>query len=321
MTQRLAIVLVGVLTCFGCGGENPMGPSNAALPPAAPAAPVAPAPKASAPAAAAPSGPILYDARDRAKPAPGVEREPKLTPEVEKLVLSALSADYKSKREDCQGESDVLFHVKGAATGAFTAPAAKQTAYLVTSAPCSAGDDLVEATHLVVVEADKVLAQATSKVKLNPGDAPPPFYGTDIRTVADVDGDGIGEIGVTSEAKVPTGVEESLRLFSAAGGAVKRVWSFAGVYKDGCGVGPPAKVQAQVIHYTPTAKDPTTRYPAEIFEAVCPASGAPKVTDFLPLKPAAPAASPGVPAAAPSASAAVPAPPSATASPAAVPSP
>lgn len=282
---------------------------------------MAPAPKASPAAAGAVSGPVLYDARDRAKLPPGVEREPKLTPEIEKLVLSALSADYKSKREDCQGSEDVLFRVKDSATGAFTAPATKQTAYLVASGPCAAaGGDVIETTHLVVVDAAKVLAQATGKVKLTPGEPPPPFYGTDIRAVVDVDGDGMGEIFVSAESKVPAGVEEALRVFSAAGGAVKRVWSFAGVYKDGCGTGPTAKVQAEVVHYIPAAKDPTTRYPIEYFEAACPASGAPKVTDFQPLKPAAPAVVPGSPAASPGATA-VSTPPSAATTPVPAPSP
>lgn len=320
MTQRLAIVFVGGLTCFGCGGENPMGPSQTNLPPAAPPAPMAPVPKP-APAATA-SGPVFYDARDRAKLPAGVEREPKLAPEVEKLVLSALSASYKSKREDCQGTDDVLFHVRGSATGAFTAPATKQTAYLVASGPCAAaGGDAIEATHLVVVDADKVMAQATSKLKLSTGEPFPQFYGTDIRAVVDVDGDGIGEILVGVESTVPAGIDESVRLVSVAGGAVKRVWSFAGAYKDACGATPPGKVQAQVLHYIPGAKDPATRYPAEIFEAACPAAGAPKVTDFLPLKVVVPAAAPGAPAASPSAPAAAPSAPAVPAPPSTSPAP
>jgi hypothetical protein len=327
MTQRLAIVFVGGLTCFGCGGDNPMGPSQTALPPAAPPAPMAPVPKP-APAAVA-SGPVFYDARDRAKLPAGVEREPKLVPEVEKLVFSALSASYKSKREDCQGTDDVLFHVRASATGAFTAPATKQTAYLVASGPCAAaGAEAIEATHLVVVDADKVSAQATSKLKLSTGEPFPQFYGTDIRAVVDVDGDGIGEILVGVESTLPAGVDESVRLVSVAGGAAKRLWSFAGVYKDACGATPPGKVQAQVLHYIPGVKDPAARYPAEIFEAACSPAGAPKVTDFLLLKvvvpaaaPAAPAASPSAPAAAPSAAATPPGGPAASPSPTAVPAP
>jgi hypothetical protein len=299
MNQRLAIVFTTGLACFGCGGDNPMGPSQANLPPAAPAAPMAPVPKAAPSAAVVVSGPVLYDARDRGKLPTGLERDPKLTPEVEKLVFSALSPSYKSKLEDCQGAGDVMFHALASATGAFTAPATKQTAYLVASGPCAADSGgSIESTHLVVTDGDKVLAQASGKLKLAPGEAFPPFHGTDIRALLDVDGDGISEVLVTFESSVPAGTEEVARLFSAAGGAVKRVWSFAGVYKNPCGVTPTARVSAQVIHYTPGAKDPATRYAAEYFEAPCSASGAPKVTDFVGLKPAGPAAAPAAPAAA-----------------------
>src|SRR5262245_20998028 len=90
---RLASRLALLLTCFACGGENPMGPSQPGFgggaPAPAPAAPQAPKP------GAAPGTPVLYDARDRGALTAGVEREPKLAPETEKLVLSALSPAYK----------------------------------------------------------------------------------------------------------------------------------------------------------------------------------------------------------------------------------
>jgi hypothetical protein len=154
VNEGLGICLAGLLACLGCGGENPMGPSQT-LPGAHPAAPVAPAPAKGAGGAAA-GAPVLYDARDPGKLPAGVERQPKLSPELEKLVLSALSPGYKARREDCQGAGDALFRVTASATGAFTAPGAKQAAFVVVSGPCEAtGSGAIEASHLVV-EGEKV---------------------------------------------------------------------------------------------------------------------------------------------------------------------
>ena len=297
MTKRLAIVLVGGLLCFGCNSDNPMGPSGTSAPAAAPAAPAAP-PKPGAGAKTA--TPVLYDPRDRAKLPPGVEREPKLAPEVEKLVFSALSATYKARREDCQGAGDVFFRVTASATGAFTAPATHQVAYVAASQACDpAGGGAIEATHLVIVEGDKVVMQASGKRKVSPGESLP-FYGTEIRAVLDVDLDGASELMVTATVAAPTGLQEDGRLYTAAGGAIKRVRAFPAAYFDGCAAGPQGKVQAQVAHYVPGSKEGAAQFSSEAYEAACPASGAPKPTDFQPVK--APVAPPASPAASPAAS-------------------
>jgi len=303
MSERLALGLAGLLACFGCGGENPMGASQTGglgAPPAAPMAPAAPA-KAGAGTGATAGTPVLYDARDRGKLPAGVEREPKLAPEVEKLVLSSLSPGYKVRREDCQGAEDVLFHVTASATGAFTAPGAKQAVYVVASGPCDATfPEAIEASHLVVVDGDKVVLLASGKTKLAPGESPP-FYGTEIRAVTDVDQDGASELLVTSRAAA--GAEEVGRLYALTGGAIKRLRAFTAVYRDGCAGGAQGKVQAQVIHYVPRAKEGTSQYSAELYEAACPASGAPKPTDFQPSKAAAAPVAPPPPSSAPAPSA------------------
>jgi hypothetical protein len=272
-----------------------MGPSQTSGPTSAGAAPVAPAAPAKGGGAAGTGAGtlVLYDARDRAKLPPGVEREPKLAPEVAKLVLSALSSTYKARREDCQGAEDVTFRVTASATGAFTAPATKQAAYIVASEACDAADPgAIEATHLVIVEGDKVVMQASGKTTVSPGESLP-FYGTDIRAVVDLDQDGASELLVTSNVAAQLGVEELGHLYTVAGAALKRVRAFPGVYVDGCAAGPQGKAQAQVIHYLPGAKEGASQYSADLYDAPCPASGAPKPSDFHPVKP--PAAAPASP--------------------------
>ena len=293
MTGRLAVV-VGWLVCVGCGGGSPLGPNETNAPASAGAAPAAPAAaaKGGGAAGAAAGTLVLYDARDRAKLPPGVEREPKLAPAVEELVFSALSPTHKARREDCQAE-DVVFRVTASATGAFTAPATKQVAFVVASEACAATrPDASEATHLVIVEGDKVVLQASGKTEVSTGE-PLPFYGTDMRAVLDLDQDGASELLVTANVAAQVGVEEVGRLYTVAGGALKRVRAFTGLYVDGCAAGPQGKAQAQVIHYLPGAKQGASRYSAELYEAPCPASGVPKPSDFQPVK--APSVSPASP--------------------------
>lgn len=288
VTKRFAVV-VGWLICAGCGGGNPMEPSQASAPTSAGAARVAPTAPAKGSAAGGGSL-VLYDPRERAKLPPGVEREPTLAPEVEKRVFSALASSHGTGRADSQTAQDVTFRVTASATGAFTAPATKQAAYVVAS---EAGDPAepgaTEATHLVIVEGDKVVLQVSGKTR---GESVP-FYGTDIRAVVDLDQDGASELLVTAQVATQAGVEEVGRLYTLAGGALKRLSVFPGVYVDTCGTGPQGRAQAQVIHYLPGAKEGKSQYSTERYEAPCPASGAPKPSDFLPIK--APAASPASP--------------------------
>lgn len=295
MTERRGVILIGWLVCIGCGGGNPMEPSRPGGPNSDLVAPEAPASrtKAGGAAGAGAGTLVLYDARDRAKLPPGVEREPRLAPEVEKLVLSALSSTYKARREDCQGAEDATFRVTASAIGAFTAHATKQAAYIVVGEACDAADPgAIEATHLVIVEGDKVVMQASGKTKVSPGESLP-FYGTDIRAVVDLDQDGASELLVTSNVAAQLGVEEIGHLYTVVGGAMKRVKAFPGVYVDGCAAGPQGRVQAQAIHYLPGAKEGASQYSAELYEAPCPASGAPKPSDFQLVKP--PSAAPTSP--------------------------
>jgi hypothetical protein len=248
------------------------------------------APKERGDAESATATPVLYDARDRGKLPPGVEREPKLAPEVEKLVHAVLSP--ADEAGDCQDEQEPALRVLASAAGSFTAPGAKQVAYIVARADCGAsGAGAVEATHLIVVEGDKVVLHAPSGQQAS--GEPPPFRGSDIRAVVNVAGDGASELLVTSS----DGSRESARLYALEGGEVEALDEFRDVYVNGCGAGARGQVTAQVIHYAAAEKGAAPRFSTESYQAPCPASGTPASSDFQPVKPA------GAPAASPSASA------------------
>lgn len=292
MIDRLRVALLGCVVCVGCGSDSPLGPSQTDgqhSGPAAAGAPEKPA-KERGDAAAGPAAPVLYDARDRTKAPPGVEREPKVAPEVEQLVLDVVSQTHKAKREDCQGAAEMTLRVRASATGSFTAPATRQVAYVLASAACGA-PDAIETAHLVVVEGDKLVMHASGARNAAP-DASPSFFGTDVRAVVDLDQDGVSELLVTSSDASEKGVEESARLYSVAGGQLKALGQFPGVYVDGCAAGPQGQAQAQVIHYRAGPKDGASRFSTEAYQAPCPASGPPAPSDFQPVKPAAPASSP-----------------------------
>ena len=282
MRHRIRALLVGWLVCVGCGSESPLGPSQADGPRSAPAA-GAPerAGKERGDAPTGPAPPVLYDARERTKVPLGVEREPKLSPELEQLVYGVISPNRKARREDCQGPDDVIVRATASATGAFTAPATKQVAYVVVAETCGAAD-ADETAHLVVVEGEKVVLHGSGT-----GEAPS-FSGTDIRAVVDLDQDGASELLVTSES----GAEEFARLYAAVGGQLKAVGEFPGVYVDGCAAGPNGQARAQVVHYRAGAKNGAGRFSTEAYQAPCPASGAPSLADFQPFKPPVPASSP-----------------------------
>ena len=292
MIDRVRAAFFGLLVCVGCGGDSPLGPSQTDAPrsgPAPAAAPEKPA-KERGDAGAGPAAPVLYDARDRTNAPLGVEREPKLAPEVEQLVLDVISQTHKASQDDCQGAEELTLRVRASAAGSFTAPATRQVAYVLGSAACDAAD-AIETTHLVVVEGDKVVMHASGTGNTSPDDATS-FFGTDIRAVVDVDHDGVSELLVTSSAASEAGVEESARLYSVAGGQLKALGQFPGVYVDGCAAGPQGKARAEVIHYRAGAQDGASRFSTELYQAACPAAGPPAPTDFQLVKPPTPPSSP-----------------------------
>jgi hypothetical protein len=290
--DRFLVLLLGGLVCASCGNESPLGPSQTDAPRSGQAGAGSPdrAGKERGEAATGPAAPVLYDARDRTRLPPGVEREPKLSPETDKLIHAALSGS-EGRREDCPDAEARSVRATASAPGSFTAPATRQVAFIVARAACGTGGlEASEVMHLVVVEGDKVVV-------------PSSFLGTAIRAVTDVDHDGVNELLVTASDASEAGPSETARLYSLIDGELTVLSEFPGVYVNGCAAGPHGQVRAQVIHHRAGAKDAGSRYTTEPYQAACPASGEPAPADFQPVKPpASPTAAPSAsPAATPSA--------------------
>jgi hypothetical protein len=283
--DRFLVLLLGGLVCASCGNESPLGPSQTDAPRSGQAGAGSPerAGKERGEAATAPAAPVLYDARDRARLPPGVEREPKLPPETEKLIQAALS-ESEGRREDCPDAEARSVRATASAPGSFTAPATRQVAFILASAACAAGDgEVPEAMHLVVVEGDKLVLHASGTKPL--AGASSSSFGTDIRAVADVDHDGVNELLVTASDASEAGLTETARLYSLLDGGLTVLSEFPGVYVNGCAAGPHGQVRAQVIHHRAGAKDAASPYTTEQYQAACPASGEPAPADFQPVKP------------------------------------
>jgi hypothetical protein len=299
---RTLVPLLALLLELACGGENPMSPSSVGGGQgAAPAA----APKAAPAAAAKPpdNSQPLYDPRDRTTLPPGVEREPKLAPEIEKIVLAAVSPTYKTKREECQGAQDTYQRVVLSAPGSFTAAAKEQTAYVVESLFCEPPSaQQVQARHVVFLEGDKLLGQGGGA--LGGSGAATAFAGTLVRARPDVDGDGVRELLVTSSEVVEGAAEETASLYSARGGDVKLVKAFPGVYVDACHGGKPPRLEAKVLRFVAGAASKPPQFLIQAYKAPCPTSGEAKPTDFKPVQEPAksPAPSPADKSVAPPAS-------------------
>jgi hypothetical protein len=303
--DRFLVLLLGGLVCASCGNESPLGPSQTDAPRSGQAGAGSPerAGKERGETATGPAVPVLYDARERTRLPPGVEREPKLSPDTEKLIRAALS-ESQGRREDCPDPEALIVRATASAPGSFTAPATRQVAFILASAACGPGDaEAPEASQLVVVEGDKVVLHAAGTKAL--AGEPSPFFGTEIRAVADVDHDGVNELLVTASDASEAGRTETARLYSLMDGELTVLSEFPEVYVNGCVAGPHGQVRAQVIHHRAGAKDAASRYTTEPYQAACPASGEPAAADFQPVKPPAsptpaPSASPtATPSAAP----------------------
>lgn len=313
MTTTLRRLLpLALLLELSCGGENPMGPSNVGGGGGQAAAPAPQKVAASPSAKPAEAGEFLYDGRDRSMLPPGVERDPKLAPELEQAVLGAISENAKSSRDACAGPQDSYAHVVLSAPSSLTAPKAEEVAYIVESLSCEpSATQPVLARYLLVFAGAKKVAQGG-------GPGAEAFAGTTVRARPDVDGDGVRELLVMDSQVVEGTVQETGRLVSAKGGEVKVVKEFPGAYVDAC-KGAAKQARAEVIRVVPGSAAKPPQYLIQAFTATCPASGELKQADFKPVPspspPAAPAAAAGA-TAAPGASPTPPAEPSATPTPA-----
>jgi hypothetical protein len=298
--MRKAALLPLLAACWlievSCGGDNPTGPTDFSqpAPPPVPQRPVTVAPPVAAAAAKVAPALPLYDPRDRSFLPPGGVREPKLAPDVEKQVLSVLSASYKTKREECQGKDDVYYKVGYSIPGSFTAAAASETAYVVEAMFCEPpGTQPVASWNLLIFNGDKKVAQATGK---SPGDATRPggFYGMEIHARPDLDGDTIKELVITSVETGSDGFEEAVRVYSAKAGEVKLLKEFPKVYVNACKAAAKPDIRAQVLLYGLASLGVPPEFAAQTYTAPCPASGDPVLADFKLLPP------PGTPTPAPS---------------------
>lgn len=262
-----------------CGPKpatSPPEPSPAAAP-----APVATAAPATTPAADAPAEALLFDFRTRAlSPAAAPPPAPTISPAEASAVNAAIGGKAKLDRAKCgQGKGGTFQRILERREGAFTAPKAEETLYLVVTEFCApATRELRDAQHAVIFA--KGVAVATFSGATMGDDKSDAFHGDTILTALDLDQDGVQEL-LTSTAGVGQGVVVELaRLYSFKDRKLALLRHFNEVFTDGCASGmEEANVEAHVLSHTPAA---TLTLDVRRFTARCAAGGKYVLSDFSP---------------------------------------
>ena len=264
-----------------CGPKpatSPPEPSPAADPAPTPVAAAAPA---TIPAADAPAEVLLFDFRARAiSPAAAPPPAPTVSPAEASAVNAAIGGKVKLDRAKCGRDKGGTFQrILERREGAFTAPKAEETLYLVVTEFCApATRELSDAHHAVIFA--KGVAVATFSGATMGDDKSDAFYGDTILTALDLDQDGIQEL-LTSTAGVGQGVVVELaRLYSFKDRKLALLRHFNEVFTDGCASGmEEANIEAHVLSHTPAA---TLALDVRRFTARCAASGKYVLSDFSP---------------------------------------
>lgn len=262
-------------------------PEKKAPPPAtAPAPTPASAPtstpavaSASAPATVAASAPAeqpLFDFRTRAvatsPTAPPSERPSASEEEAVHAALRKILGEGKALQRSealCgreEGSEETYPIIRDSREGAFTAPGAKETLYLVEVYRCDPEEsDEAESHHAVLLSGGAPVGVFSGQV-VSDGE-PGGFYGDALLATFDADQNGTVEI-LTSTGGMEQGVQfELARVYHFVGNKLTTVKEFQETFTDACDSGlDDHAIEASIVYYTP---GPKPVYTAKIFDAPC----------------------------------------------------
>lgn len=220
---------------------------------------------------------LLYDFRHAASSLPRLDRA------TERRVLTAVSPEYYDNLLECPsgkyyGEGVVL-RIAAAVTGSFTAPGAKETAYLVDVAKC--GQTMAELTsgdnRLVVFSGNHVVASVATR-------------DDDILKAYDLNRDGTDELLLAGGSANSGEVTTTAALVRFDKKALVTIENYGTVYHDVCGLlFPPTEerrrdltskgvepvAEAVAISYLPAPGRQMPGFVAERYRAPCPLSDQP----------------------------------------------
>jgi hypothetical protein len=223
-----------------------------------------------------PDDTLLWDARRQDDYPANVARSPRLPAAEERRVLSQIAKPFLTDTKKCR-DGQVVYGVNARVRGAFTGPGARETAYLVEGRRCESEVDLpFDSTHLLVFRDGVLVARAKGPSMIDHAEEDGEFHGTEIRAVADVDGDGVSEILALSGGFGQGIVEQVARLYSVKGGQVRKLRTFESVYVDDCNSSLEVRqVAAHVLRYAASGT-----ILVESWVASCREAGEPALSDF-----------------------------------------
>ena len=214
---------------------------------------------------------VLYDFRKERGDNP-----PKLTPEAEQKILSAVFSSYFKSDEGCRGvetpvaeDGDHLAAARKAghitpgvvsmATGSFTAAGQQQTAYIISVWECNASHaDNNGTKRLAVFSGQKLVADVDTDFK------------KEILRTLDLNGDGVNEL-LLSGGDMNQGITvEVAALVELHDGKLRVIKDFEKTEENSCESGlSDSNATASVISYTPTAKGKMPVFHVDNYRAKC----------------------------------------------------
>lgn len=175
--------------------------------------------------------------------------------EHDKILDKVVGPHVHDRKECTNGGPGVIAVLQGGLQGTFTAPGVQETAYIVTTTPCSAPVDVDADKHrLVIMSADRVTADREITEHA-------------LVAVRDLDADGDNEIVVVSGKKADPAGSLSARVLDAEGGEVAEMFDFGELAWTRC-AGGKASLQSATILYR--KKGTSLEYKADKRQRPCP---------------------------------------------------
>jgi hypothetical protein len=214
---------------------------------------------------------VLHDFRRETR-----ARTPRITAATTKKVLSTVFRSYLTDEKQCKNEFDtsgsddylenarragmIVPEVIDMATGAFTAPGERQTAYVIDVSECGASHaDNNGSKRIAIFSGDKLVADVDASFKRT------------ILRVTDLDSDGASELLMTGGDMNQGIVIEVASLISLRDGQLRVLQDFEKVTENSCESGlPDSNQMAAVITYAAgSAKGQMPELLVENYKASC----------------------------------------------------
>ena len=190
-----------------------------------------------------------------------LDQEPKLSSQqTRKLLKAALGSKWQKGNQEVGGYSDKP-RISQAISGSFTAPRAREIAYLIEGSgaiPVRVNSDAGNDSRLVIFSGNRIVFNK-------------PLYSVGALRISDLNGDGVDELLVFSEGHGAGGASTTgAQLVQVKGRRLRVIKDFGAIEDNHCPGNASKNFTSSIIRYSPAKAKRFPRFRVDYYSCSCP---------------------------------------------------